>query len=144
MTGIDKQAATWALVPLKSPDRAKSRLAGVLTPARRARLFLALAERVICALRATPGIDNVAVVTASPEIADFSRSLQACPLVQPADAGMSAALEFGLRELQALAPDRVLMIPGDLPLISSAALAAVSGRRRASVAALRSCPTGAA
>jgi 2-phospho-L-lactate guanylyltransferase len=122
MTGLVKQAATWALVPLKSPDRAKSRLAGVLSPAQRASLFLVLAERVISALRATPGIDHVAVVTASPAIADFSRSLQAHPLVQTADAGMSAALEAGLHELRAFAPARVLMIPGDLPLISPAAL----------------------
>jgi 2-phospho-L-lactate guanylyltransferase len=122
MTDVVMQAATWALVPLKSPDRAKSRLADVLSPARRASLFLALAERVIRTLRATPGIDYVAVVTASPVIADFSRSLQAHPLLQTADAGMSAALEVGLRKLHAFAPNRVLMIPGDLPLISPAAL----------------------
>jgi 2-phospho-L-lactate guanylyltransferase len=36
---------------------------------------------------------------------------------------MSAALEAGLRELHTFAPDRVLMVPGDLPLISPAALA---------------------
>jgi 2-phospho-L-lactate/phosphoenolpyruvate guanylyltransferase len=118
MTGIDKQVATWALVPLKSPERAKSRLAGVLNPEQRVRLFLALAEQVIRSLRATNGIDNVAVVTASAEIAAFSRSLHAVPLVQSADAGMSAALDSGLRELQALEPARVLMIPGDLPLIA--------------------------
>jgi 2-phospho-L-lactate/phosphoenolpyruvate guanylyltransferase len=119
MTGIDKQVATWALVPLKSPERAKSRLAGVLNPEQRVRLFFALAEQVICSLRATNGIDNVAVVTASAEIAAFSRSLHAVPLVQSADAGMSAALDSGLRELQSLEPARVLMVPGDLPLISS-------------------------
>jgi 2-phospho-L-lactate guanylyltransferase len=118
MTGIDKQVTTWALVPLKSPERAKSRLAGVLNPAQRVRLFLALAEQVICSLRATNGIDNVAVVTASAEIAALSRSLHAVPLVQSADAGMSAALDSGLRELQASEPARVLMVPGDLPLIS--------------------------
>ena len=66
MTGIDKLPSTWALVPLKSPDRAKSRLAGVLSPVQRTTLFFALAERVIHALRGTPGIDNVVVVTASP------------------------------------------------------------------------------
>ena len=124
MTGLFKPAATWALVPLKAPERAKSRLAGVLNPAQRTRLVLELAEGVITALRATRGIDYVAVVTASPVIAELSRALHARPLLQAADEGMSAALDAGLRELQPHAPARVLMVPGDLPLISPAALAA--------------------
>jgi len=121
---MDKPASTWALVPLKSPDRAKSRLAAVLSPAQRARLFLTLAERVVRALLKTPGIDHVAVVTASPALAALSRSLGALPLVQSADAGMCSALDFGLRELRLPDTDRVLMIAGDLPLISPAALTA--------------------
>jgi 2-phospho-L-lactate guanylyltransferase len=121
MDAIAKQG-TWALVPLKSPDRAKSRLAGALSPARREQLFLALAERVIGALAATPGIDHVAVVTASPAIADFSRARRAWPFVQGTDAGMSEAIEAGLRELQAVSPARVLMVPGDLPMISPKAM----------------------
>lgn len=122
MTHTDKQAHTWALVPLKSPERAKSRLAGVLDAQQRVRLFLTLAERVISSLRTTRGVDHVAVVTASPEIAAFSRSLHAVPLMQSADAGMSAALQSGLDELRAFQPHRVLMVPGDLPLISPAVL----------------------
>lgn len=118
----DTQASTWALVPLKSPERAKSRLAGVLSPDQRVRLFFALAERVIGALRATPGIGHVAVVTASADIADFARSLHAMPLLQPTDDGMTGALAAGLTELHPLQPERVLMIPGDLPLISPSAL----------------------
>jgi len=121
---MDQPATTtWALIPLKSADRAKSRLAGVLSPVQRTRLFLTLADRVIRALLDTPGIDKVALVTASSELAAFGRSLGATALMQPADAGMSAALDFGLRELEPLKVDRVLMIPGDLPLISPEVLA---------------------
>src|SRR5687768_5713712 len=119
MTGTVTQTPTWALVPLKSPEHAKSRLAGVLSSEHRARLFYALAERVITTLRATPGIDAVAVVTANTEIAAFARALGATPLVQPMDTGMSAALQTGLHSLRSFAPERVLMVPGDLPLISA-------------------------
>jgi 2-phospho-L-lactate guanylyltransferase len=126
MHAIVKQG-TWALVPLKSPDRAKSRLAGALSPAQRERLFLTLAQGVIDALVATPGIDQVAVVTASPTVAEFSRARGAWPFVQRTDAGMSVAIEAGLRELQAVAPARMLMVPGDLPLITPAALEAFLG-----------------
>jgi len=127
MTVTDKQPSTWALVPLKSPERAKSRLAGVLSPDQRFRLFFALAERVIGSLRATPGIGNVAIVTASADIATFARSLHAVAFLQAIDAGMTTALEAGLAELHAFEPARVLMIPGDLPLISPAALQAFLG-----------------
>lgn len=125
MTATEKQALTWALVPLKSRERAKSRLATVLSSEQRLHLFFGLAERVIRALHATRGIDSVAVVTASAEIAAFTRSLGAIPILQSADFGMSAAFEQAIGELQVAQPRRVLMLPGDLPLISPAALETV-------------------
>jgi 2-phospho-L-lactate guanylyltransferase len=127
MTSLEKQAPTWALVPLKARERAKSRLATVLSPEQRARLFFGLAERVIQVLQATRGIDSVAVVTASAEIAVFARSLGAVPILQSDDFGMSAAFDLAIDELQQEKPRRVLMLPGDLPLISSSALEAVLG-----------------
>jgi 2-phospho-L-lactate/phosphoenolpyruvate guanylyltransferase len=84
-----------------------------------------MAERVICALRASSGIDAVAVVTASREVAAFARTLDAVPILQNTDLGMSSALELALHKLQDMQPARVLMLPGDLPLISSTALDAV-------------------
>lgn len=125
MTSTDKHASTWALVPLKSSESAKSRLAEILDPEQRAQLFYAMAERVIVALRASKGIDAVAVVTASREVAAFARNLGATPILQDSDLGMSPALQSALQVLQPMQPARVLMLPGDLPLISSAAVDAV-------------------
>jgi 2-phospho-L-lactate guanylyltransferase len=121
----EKQALTWALVPLKSRERAKSRLATVLSPEQRTHLFFALARQVILTLQTTRGIDAVAVITASAEIAAFARSLGATPILQSADFGMSAAFELAVGELQIANARRVLMLPGDLPLISSVALEAL-------------------
>jgi 2-phospho-L-lactate guanylyltransferase len=121
MTRIHKQGSTWALVPLKSRE-AKSRLAPLLNPEQRKSLFFELAERVIGALHATRGIDAVAVVTASQEVAIFARALHAVPIIQSADAGMSPALNFALTELRGRQLHRVLIVPADLPLITSAAL----------------------
>lgn len=125
MSSPEKQAPTWALVPLKSRERAKSRLAAVLTAEQRARLFFGLAERVIRTLHATRGIDSVAVATASAELAAFARSLGAVALLQSDDFGMSAAFDLAMAELQPMKPGRVLMLPGDLPLISCSALETV-------------------
>lgn len=118
-------AATWALVPLKSSDRAKSRLAEVLDAGQRERLFFALAEQVMLALHESRHIDALAVVTSSREVAEFARSLHAMPIMQAADIGMSPALESALKSLQEMQPERVLMLPGDLPLISTRAVDAI-------------------
>jgi 2-phospho-L-lactate guanylyltransferase len=122
MTGISKQALTWAIVPLKSAARAKSRFASVLDPERRVHLFFALAKQGIVALKASKSIDAVAVVTSSLEVAAFAAELGAVPILQSADIGMSAALQWALHGLQSARPRRVLMLPGDLPLISAAAI----------------------
>jgi 2-phospho-L-lactate guanylyltransferase len=113
------------MVPLKSREHAKSRLATVLRPEQRAQLFFTLAERVVRTLRSTRGIDAVAVITANAEIASFAKSLGAVPVLQADDFGMSAAFDLAIDELQTAQPRRVLMLPGDLPWISSSALEAV-------------------
>lgn len=118
-------ASTWALVPLKSSERAKSRLAEVLDVEQRQRLFFSLAERVILALNESERVDAVAIVTSSREVAAFARSLHAVPIMQEADVGMSPALELALQSLQTMQPQRVLMVPGDLPLISACAVDAI-------------------
>jgi 2-phospho-L-lactate guanylyltransferase len=117
--------STWALVPLKSSERAKSRLAEVLDAEQRRRLFFSLAERVILALNESRNVDAVAVVTSSREVAAFAKLLHAVPIMQEADVGMAPALELALQSLQAMQPGRVLMVPGDLPLITAHAVDAV-------------------
>jgi 2-phospho-L-lactate/phosphoenolpyruvate guanylyltransferase len=112
----------WAVVPLKSPDEAKSRLKAVLNATQRRELFFALAERAIHALRATPGIEVVAVVTSNSEVATFARSLQAEVIRHAADFGTASAFASAVQRLQPLHLSRLLMIAGDLPLVSSAAL----------------------
>jgi 2-phospho-L-lactate guanylyltransferase len=53
------------LVPLKALDRAKTRLADVLSPEERAELMRSLLERVVAAVREA-GVDRITVVTAEP------------------------------------------------------------------------------
>ena len=81
----------WAIVPLKSPDTAKSRLAQVLSPEQRRALFFELARRVLTALQETSGISQVAVVTASEEVARFAQGFDAMILREPCDAGTAQA-----------------------------------------------------
>lgn len=107
----------WAIVPLKAPQAAKSRLATVLSPAERRELFYGLARRVIDALQATPGIEKVAIVTASDEVAHFVQESGAVVLRQSCDAGTAPAFATAVEQLRPLRLGALLMIAGDLPLV---------------------------
>jgi 2-phospho-L-lactate guanylyltransferase len=128
----------WAVVPLKQPDRAKSRLAPVLDAIQRRTLLFAMARHVIRTLQSTEGIDRVAVVTSSLEVAEFTRGLDAQVLMQSDDFGSASAFTFALQQLKPLQHDRLLMITGDLPLLTVSALSEViaqGGERRSVVLA---------
>ncbi len=118
----------WAIVPLKSPDNAKSRLARVLAPPARRSLFFAMAEQVLHALAATPGIGRILVVTSSPEVEHFAGTHGVHVLHQAQDAGTAHACRFALGSglLEAQAP--VLFVSGDLPLASSSEFGALLRR----------------
>ena len=59
---------TWAVVPVKSFRRAKSRLAGLLTAHERAELGCSLFQHTVEQLRAASGIRGVLVATECPEV----------------------------------------------------------------------------
>jgi len=123
--------AVWAVVPLKSPDAAKSRLAIGLDPRTRRRLFFAMARQAVRTLVHTPGIAGVAVVTASAEVAACAQREGAALIRQDRDAGTAEACRSAAEQMSASA-DALLMISGDIPLISTAAIAAlVDSRGRA-------------
>ncbi|MDB5976855.1 MAG: hypothetical protein JWR07_3615 [Nevskia sp.] len=119
---FDWPAAAWAIVPLKSPDTAKSRLADVLSPEQRRTLFFDLAQRALDALRAARGIERVVAATASEEVAGFARKLGAEVFLLRADQGTAAACRDVARGLSPQTGCGLLMIAGDLPLISAEAV----------------------
>jgi 2-phospho-L-lactate/phosphoenolpyruvate guanylyltransferase len=114
----------WAVVPLKSPDTAKSRLRVGLDAGARRRLVFAMARQVLRTLVRTPGIAGVAVVTASPEVAAWVEHEGAALIRQEHDAGMAEACLGAVAHLGA-STDSLLMISGDIPLISAEAVAAL-------------------
>lgn len=118
----DDQEPVWAVVALKSPERAKTRLAGWLSPVQRRQLLFTLAERSIRALHATPGIGAIHVVSASPEVAGFARALGARPLLQDIERGTAAAFASAIEQLGPQRPRKLLMLAGDLPLVGASAL----------------------
>lgn len=96
---------TFAILPVKRFDRAKSRLGG--NPA----LAQSMATRVLAALHEVRSLAGVLVVTREPRF-------EAPDVVFDADeAGHSAAARLGIDAALARGARRVLLVPGDCPLL---------------------------
>ena len=107
---------TLAIVPVKSFDLAKQRLAGALEPEVRQRLARAMFADVLVALQAAGTVDRVLVVTADAEAASLARRTVTV-VHDDAQAGQSAAAEIGIGQALEEGRDRVVLLPGDTPLI---------------------------
>jgi 2-phospho-L-lactate/phosphoenolpyruvate guanylyltransferase len=118
-------AATWAVVALKSPAGAKSRLRPYCSDEERRSLYFLMARRVLEALLAVPAIEKVLAVTASDEVERFVKSLGGLVIRQPQDLGTQSAFAHALAYLksgESRCPARLLMISGDIPLITPGAV----------------------
>src|SRR5882757_10508647 len=103
---------TWALVPIKRLERCKTRLASVLKPRQREAVVTSLLLHVVTVLRATPGIDHVAIV--SNERDDIPDETALFP-----DEGvdLNSSLQKALERAVGLGASTLLVVPADLPLL---------------------------
>lgn len=114
----------WALLPLKNFAEAKSRLSSVLTPAQRSGLFQAMVNDVLTVLQSHPDIDNTLIVSDDPLAAQLARAYGADYLSESGlnASGLNQAVQAGVDELARRGIDEVMVIHGDLPLMSGAEL----------------------
>jgi 2-phospho-L-lactate guanylyltransferase len=108
-------------VPVKSLERAKSRLAQVLAPLERAALTLAMLEDVLDACLGMPGWQTW-VVSPDESVLEVSARRRARPVVEE-KAGLAAAI----RQVQedAEGADALAVVLGDLPLLTAESLGRV-------------------
>ncbi len=108
---------TIAILPIKSFGAAKQRLAGLLGGGAREALVQAMFQDVLASLRHVPELDAVAVVTANP-VAERAAHGEGVLLLPDADeAGHCEAASIGVAYALAHGFDRVLLVPGDTPLL---------------------------
>ena len=108
---------TIAILPVKSFNAAKQRLAGMLGAGSRQALAQAMFSDVLTTLRHVPGLDAVAVVT-SDRVAESAALGERVQVLRDTEqAGQSAATLIGIRYAQAAGYERVLLVPGDTPLV---------------------------
>jgi 2-phospho-L-lactate guanylyltransferase len=128
-----RTARTIAILPVKSFGAAKQRLADSLGAGSRQALAQAMFADVLSALRRTPEIEEIVVVTSdrAAEAAAFGQRIRV--LQDTAQAGQSAAALIGIRHAREAGYDRAVLVPGDTPLLQPADIAALLNRPEAVV-----------
>ena len=112
---------TWALVPIRGLESAKTRLGEDLDAEERVKLVTGLLRRTLLATRDARRIAGTIVVTMDPEAAGIAKELRAVGLVERAP-GLNAAIEAARSVAVARGATAVLVLPADLPSISPAAI----------------------
>jgi 2-phospho-L-lactate/phosphoenolpyruvate guanylyltransferase len=122
---------TLAILPVKSFGAAKQRLARALGSGSRQALAQAMFADVLTSLRRVDGLGAVAVVTADPVADAAARGQGVLVLRDTAQAGQSAAASIGIAHALAEGFERVLLVPGDTPLLDPGEVAALLAAPRA-------------
>ncbi len=113
-----------AVIPVGRLEGAKSRLGAVLDAEERLDLVTRMTERTIRAAVACPSIGETIVITPDDAVRALAMEAGARPLRQRTQ-GLNDGLREARDEALAAGVDAILIIPIDLPAVSTAALEAV-------------------
>lgn len=116
---------TVAVLPVKRFGMAKQRLGAVPD---KIGLVSGMAGDVLDALAGASSLDHVIVVTGDTQAADAAREHGFAVVDEPAPLGHSAAAELGIAHAETLGADRVLLVPGDCPLLTAGDVDGLLGR----------------
>ena len=122
--------STIAILPVKSFGAAKQRLGSALGAGSRQALAQAMFSDVLASLRRVPGLDSVVVVTADRVAESAALGERVQVLRDTEQKGQAAAALIGIRYAQARGFARVLLVPGDTPLLDPGEVAALLRRSR--------------
>ena len=121
---------TIAILPIKTLDRAKQRLAAELDPTPRRALVEAMFSDALIALRRAETVERTLVVTPDHGAQRIAAGYGADVLEAP-DAGHNDAARRGISRACQLGAGRVLLVPGDCPLLDPDEVDALVRRRAA-------------
>lgn len=114
---MPRQTRTIAILPIKGLDAAKQRLAGGLGSGSRQALSQAMYSDVVTSLRRVHGLEASVVVTADRFAQAAAAGGGLLVIDDRVQAGQSVAAKIGIGHALAAGFERVLLVPGDTPLI---------------------------
>jgi 2-phospho-L-lactate guanylyltransferase len=106
-----------AVLPVKRFAAAKQRLAGGIDDERREALVAAMLEDVLEAIGAARAIERTIVVSDEPRAAEAAPASGAEVVPDPGEGGHSGAALAGIARAEELGAERVVLLPGDCPLL---------------------------
>ncbi len=110
--------SVWAIIPVKPLNRAKSRLAGVLTPDQRAELAETLFRRVLEVVRAVPQIAGTLVISRDTRALAIARDAKVHTVQESGAPELNTALMRATQVVGGWRGGAVLILPADLPLVT--------------------------
>ena len=113
---------TLAVVPIKTLTSAKQRLSGALATGARQSLAQAMFSDVLASLRRSHQVEAIAVVTADVVANAVAHGERVTVLPDDHQDGQSAAALIGMRYAVAAGYERVVLVPGDTPLLEAVEL----------------------
>jgi 2-phospho-L-lactate guanylyltransferase len=119
---------TLAILPIKTLDDAKTRLAEELDPRPRRALVEAMFSDVLVALRRAKLVDQVLVVSSDHNAQRIAGGYGAM-VADDEDTGHNDAASCGIERAIELGYERVLLVPGDTPLLDPVELDGLIGRQ---------------
>jgi 2-phospho-L-lactate guanylyltransferase len=122
---------TIAILPMKSFGAAKQRLADTLGGGSRQALAQAMFADVLTSLRHVDGVDAIAVVTRDRTAESAALASSATVIWDDEEAGQSQAALKGVAHARAEGFERVLLVPGDTPLLDPSEVTALLERAEA-------------
>lgn len=108
---------TLAILPVKDFGAAKQRLSDLLGQGSREALAQAMFSDVLAALRRVKGIDATAVVTDDSRAESAAGGARVLVLRDREQSGQSDAAQIGIQHALESHFERVLLVPGDTPLL---------------------------
>lgn len=111
--------SNWVVIPVKSLESGKTRLADVLSVKERKELIQKLLKRVINATRRSKFIDHCLVVSNDLEILKIARKNKAEVFLENEPIDLNNAIVSAIEHIKKHAYNKLLIIHSDLPLISS-------------------------
>ncbi len=115
----------WVIIPVKPLNRAKSRLADVLTPEARARLSEFMFRRVLSAVKEVKTLAGVLVISRDQHALAIARDHGALTVQESGNPELNTALTRATQVVMGWRGSAVLILPADLPLLTGEDVAAI-------------------
>lgn len=124
---------TWAIVPLKSLDLAKTRLTSVLSRPECREIALHMAEDVVGALTGAACFSDVGILTADPALGSLAERFGCRALGEEPTGDWQQSLALAGCDLADAGTQCLVVVPGDLPTLRPADIAALLARHQSDV-----------